>query len=81
MTPYSGENDRRNGGKDHDLLIGISKTVEGLDKKFDQHIASDEKQFEKHEQRIVSIEKVFWKGLGALSVIFLVIELFMRWIR
>jgi len=77
MTSWDGR-ERRNGvGKDHDLLTRIDANLINFLIEFKSHVIDDNKNFEEHDKRIKSLEKVFWCGVGVV----LVLQVLLKFIR
>ena len=74
---WDGKN-RRNGGLiDHDLLNQIDTKLTILLNNFDKHMVDDKAIFEKHDNRIGKLERIYWIGIG----VFIIIEGVLKFIK
>ena len=74
---WDGKNRRTNEIEGRDLLTQIDTKLTILLDNFDKHMADDKVTFEKHDNRISRLEKVYWVGIG----VFIIVEGIIKFIR
>ena len=75
---YNGPERRSQSQADHDLLIKIDANIDNFIKNFNAHVDSDEKNFGEQDKRLKEIEKSFWKGCGAVSLLVIAAEFMIK---
>ena len=74
---WEGEERRKNGGRDHDLLIRIEQNLFNFLNAFEAHIKSDDIYFVEQNKRLKSLERYCWLGIGGLGVLQVVITIYL----
>lgn len=69
MTPYIGEERRKNMDRDHDLLTTINANLSTHMKAVEQHLLDDKEAFKAIENRIGWLQKIVFVGIGGLAVL------------
>lgn len=63
---WDGHERRKNGARDHDLLIRIDSNLDGLVENFKEHIGEDKEFFHEHDKRLKSVERIIWCAIGMI---------------
>ena len=71
MTEWDGKERRQNrmGDSDHDVLIEIRGDLKNLITNVDTHMKDDKESFNAQWKSIDFLKRTIWVGIGALSVI------------
>lgn len=63
MSEWKGE-ERRDNERDHDVLTRIDANLSNFMKRFEEHAADDEKNFQNLFDRMGKIERIVWMAIG-----------------